>query len=598
MTAKRISPGPSYLRVLLGLVLIVGILYLAKAFIIPLALAILLAFILTPIVRETQRSGLSRVPAVMVTVVLTMALIAGVGWQVGAQVNTLARQLPENKERIRKKIADLRGSGEGTISRLLQMFRELSDEPEKPAAEPAEIAKQVIVVRPEEASGFESLARTMVPVLEPLATAGFVVILVIFMLIRREDLRNRLIGLLGHGHLTGTTRVIVDAAQRLSSFLLTQLLVNVGFGIVFGLGLLVLGVPYAFLWGFLTAVLRFVPYIGTWISVAFPLTLSFALAPGWGQPISLLVFFVVMDLVVANVLEPLLFGHSTGVTPIALLVAAAFWTWIWGPIGLVLSTPLTVCLVALGQHVPRFQFLTLLMGDKPALAPHLSYYQRLLARDQAEAQQVATHHAHTQGHERVYDEVILPALALARHDRARDGLIAEDEDYIYQTSRAILAHLEDDLKARTDLPGVEPVADVLILGCPAHQEAEELSLQMLGLLLRHDGCRLEILSTKALPAEVEARVEREKPALVFIAVLPPGGVIQARYLCKRLRKRFADLPLVVGYWGESSDFDRLLVRFRSAGASYLTTSLLQSCSQIRSMLAQDPAPGLQPVGGP
>jgi hypothetical protein len=194
--------------------------------------------------------------------------------------------------------------------------------------------------------------------------------------------------------------------------------------------------------------------------------------------------------------------------------------------------------------------------------------------------------------------VILPALALARHDRARDGLIAEDEDYIYQTSRAILAHLEDDLKARTDLPGVEPVADVLILGCPAHQEAEELSLQMLGLLLRHDGCRLEILSTKALPAEVEARVEREKPALVFIAVLPPGGVIQARYLCKRLRKRFADLPLVVGYWGESSDFDRLLVRFRSAGASYLTTSLLQSCSQIRSMLAQDPAPGLQPVGGP
>lgn len=598
MSTKHSAVLPSYLRVLLSLVLIVGILHLAKAVIVPLALAVLLTFVLTPIVSTIQRPGLGRVPSVLVTVVLAFAIFGVVGWGVGVQVNKLARELPNQQGAIQKKIAALSGSGEGVFGRLLKMVREIGAEPGKTdaAADNTTVkAKEVIVVRPEESSGFERLAQTVGPVLEPLATAGLVVILVIFMLINREDLRNRLIGLLGHGRLTGTTRVLVDAAERVSGFLLTQLLVNVTFGIIFGVGLLIIGVPYAFLWGFLTAVLRFIPYIGTWISVAFPLALSFALAKDWTQPVIVLVFFALLDLITANVVEPLLFGHRTGVTPIALLIAAAFWTWVWGPIGLVLSTPLTVCLVVLGQHVPRLKFFTLLLGDRPPLEPHLSYYQRLLAKDEDEAEQVVLEHVKARGLENVYDDVLLPALVFARHDRKQGGLVAEDEGFILQATKDILAHLEAAPAVDPAAPAPEKVMPtVYVLGCPAHHEAEELSLHMLASLLRPEGCQVEALSTKALPAEVEARIEREKPALLFVAIMPPGGLIQARYLCKRLRKRFADLPIVVGYWGAARDFDRLLIRLRSAGASYVTTSLLQSRSQIRALANLTPPPAPVP----
>jgi predicted PurR-regulated permease PerM len=420
----------SYLRPLVGLVLVVAILYLAKPVIVPLALAVLLTFVLTPVVSAVQRTGLGRVPAVLGTAILAFALLGAVGWGVGIQINNLAKDLPDQKPKIQKKIADLSGSEKGVFSRLLRMIHEIEEEPAKTEAgapvTPSVDEKHVVITRPEESSAFGRLTNTVGPVLEPLATAGFVCILVIFMLIRREDLRNRLIGLMGHGLLTGTTRVLVDAAERLSRFMLTQLLINVGFGIIFGIGLLVIGVPYAFLWGFLTAILRFVPYLGSWIAVAFPLLLSFALSDGWAQPVIVLAFFAVLDITTANVVEPLLFGHGTGVTPIALLVAAAFWAWVWGPIGLILSTPLTVCVVVLGQHVPRFRFFALLLGDKPPLQPYASYYQRLLARDEREAKQVATEYAQTSGEEKVYDEVLLPALALARRDRQHAGLSAED----------------------------------------------------------------------------------------------------------------------------------------------------------------------------
>ena len=238
------------------------------------------------------------------------------------------------------------------MPKLLQMIREIGKgQTEASAAAAAAAPKEkVVVVQPQEASSLEQLASAAGPVLEPLAQAGLVVVLVIFMLIKREDLRNRVIGLLGHGRLTGTTHVLADAAQRLSRFLLTQVLINLGFGVLFAFGLFFIGVPYAFLWGFLAVVLRFVPYIGSVVAVAFPLILAFAIAPGWTQPILVAALFAVLELITANVVEPLLFGHGTGVAPIALLVAAAFWTWVWGPIGLVLSTPLTVCLVVLGQH--------------------------------------------------------------------------------------------------------------------------------------------------------------------------------------------------------------------------------------------------------
>lgn len=596
----------SYLRVLLGLVLIVGILYAAEKVIVPLALAVLLTFILTPLVVLVQQRGLKRVYAVLVVVTLTFGVFGLIGWGVGAQLVGLADDLPHHKDQMKAKVARIRSSEGGPLSRLFHTFNEVGKtRGDGKSGADATPEKQPIIARPEEPSAFQSLSSLAAAILEPVATAGLVLILVIFMLIKREDLRNRMIGVLGHGQLTGTTRVLVEAAQRLSRLLLTQLCINAGFGVVFGVAMLIIGVPYWFLWGFLMAVLRFVPYVGSWMAAGMPLVLSLAISPGWQQPILVLAVFLVLDLGTANILEPLLFGHSTGVSPVALLIAAVFWTWVWGPVGLVLSTPLTVCLVVLGMHVPRFKFLSLLLGDQPALPPHATYYQRLLAGDAREAADVARAHALAHGFERVPDEVFIPAVLLARRDRQRAGLTAEDEAFIFDTTKEILDRLETEAVAASD-PALRdganadksqpPACPALILGCPAHHRSEELALSMLAGVMKRSGCNVEVVSTRTLPAEIESRIEQEHPALVFIAVLPPGGLVQASYLCRRLRKRFGELKTVVGYWGRVRDFDKLLVRLRVAGASYVTTSLLQSRSQILALLTPPPPPAEAATG--
>lgn len=594
-----------FLQIPIAILMVVAILYLAKTVVVPLVVAVLLTFILTPIVILLQRWGLRRAYSVTITVLLALALFGVVGYIVGSQIHSLATELPNHRKEIEEKLAAIRVEG-GAIADVLQMFRELGrtdlDKHIDPNQNPTP-AKEVIITRPEEPSSAETIFQAVVPIIEPLANVGFVIILVIFMLFHREDLRNRVIGLLGDGRLTGTTRVIVDSAHRLSRFLLTQGLINVAFGVFFTIGLYFMNVEYAILWGFVTALLRFVPYIGTWLSVLLPLTLSFATSATWAQPVALLIYFGILDVITANAVEPLILGHHTGVSPIALLVAAVFWTWLWGPMGLVLSTPLTVCLVVIGQHVPRLRFFALLLGDQPALEPQVHFYQRLLARDEVEALEVAVEYANAEGLEKVYDNVLLPALAMARHDRRDAGLNAEDEEFIIRSTREILAAIEsrvtmekvdsetvDQAANISDEPAVPDAADeqsqrrVLILGCPAHQQAEELSLQMLAQLLKPKGCDVEVISTRAMPAEIEAQIVEAKPALVFIAIVPPGGLVQARFLCKRLRRRFADLSIVVGHWGDVADFDRLFRQIRSSGGNYVATTLLQARAQIEALI--------------
>jgi len=296
--------------------------------------------------------------------------------------------------------------------------------------------------------------------------------------------------------------VLVGSAERLSKLLFMQLCVNASFGLVFGIALLLIGVPYWFLWAFLTMVLRFVPYVGSWVAASLPILLSVAIAPGWFQPLLVLAVFITLDLVTANVIEPLLFGHSTGVSPVALLVAAAFWTWVWGPIGLVLSTPMTVCLVVMGQHAPRLKFLSLLLGDQPALSPSVSYYQRLLAGDLIEASALAKEHTKSDGLELLPDEVLLPALRLARRDRVSAGLTAADETFIIESTESILNEL-------TPVESDEATGP-LVLGCPAHHRSEELVVRMISTALGSDPPRVETVSTRTLPAEIEARVERKR----------------------------------------------------------------------------------------
>jgi predicted PurR-regulated permease PerM len=575
---------PRYLRWLLTLVLVVGVIYLGKAVLVPLALAMLVTFVLTPPVMAVQRRGAGRVPAVLLVVSVTLLLAVVVGWGAGSQVAKLARDLPKHRDEIQAKIARLQGTGSGPIARLIETFRG----PPKQTEGTGSTQKDIVVVRQEEPSALDRMSTVVSAVFEPAADAGLVLILVVFMLIRREDLRNRLIGLLGHGRLTGTTRVLVESAHRVSRFLLMQLAVNSAFGIVIGIAMLLIGVPYWFLWGFLAVVLRFVPYLGTWLAAALPTVLSFAISPGWMQPLLVLASFIVLDLMTANVAEPLLFGHSTGVSPVALLIAAVFWTWVWGPIGLVLSTPMTVCMVVLGQHAPRLRFLSLLLGDQPALAPHAAYYQRLLADDPAEAAAVVRSFAKRTGIELVPDEVMIPAIRLARRDRIRAGLSAEDEKFIFDTTEGVLRALPSPLGMPADglaTAGPAAIGLPLIVGCPAHHRAEELAIAMLTLALRDTPCRVEPMTTRTLPAELEAKIEREQAALLFIPVIPPGGLPQCRYLCRRLRRKFPDLPIVVGYFGKVRQFDKLLIKLRAAGASYVNTSIAQVRAQVLSMLA-------------
>ena len=591
MSTHRRSIRHYSLGLLPSLVIVVAILYLAKVVVVPLAMAILLTFILTPIVSTIQRIGIGRVAAVILTVAFTLTLLGFLGWGVGHQVNLLARELPEQKDKIQKKVNDIRGS-DSVFSRVVQMVREISEESTTARGSDGAVKqKEVLVARQQDSTSFGKLTNTVAPVLEPLAMATLVIILVVFMLIRREDLRNRLIGLWGRQSLTGTTRMMVEATSRLSRFLLTQTLINIGFGIVFAMGLLVIGVPYAILWGFLAAILRYIPFIGTWICASFPLILSFALAPDWTQPLTVLGFFIVIEIITANFIEPLFIGRRTGVTPITLLIAVVFWTWLWGPIGLVLSTPLTVCLVVLSEHIPKLRFMSLLMGDRPALPPYLSFYQRLLAKDEEEAQKLAREHSLSGGLESVCDVVLLPALVLAQRDLRRGDLSAEEVEYILQTTYDILTDVEKQTVAPQDPPATEPkpaltaLPKLMILNGPRPSKAEEISTTMLVHIMKTDGYNFKAITPRRdTIAEYEAQITAEKPVLVIIPIIHASNVTATCRTCQRLRKRFADLPIIVGYWPETRRFAELTDRLLSAGATQAVISLRQMRKQIQNVL--------------
>ena len=397
LTRNPAAPTTSPTALLVGMVIVVGALYLGSEILIPLALALLLSFMLAPIVTRLRRLGLGRIPSVLIVVVLVFTALLGVGSIVGTQIVDLATNLPRYEWNLRSKIRDLSiaiPSG-GVVEQTSEMLRDLSQEleeattPEKEAESEAEVPPPepipVQVQRPAP-TPMQTLREIGGPLVAPIATAGLVVVFVIFMLLQREDLRDRIIRLVGASDVARTTEAMNDAAKRISRYLLMQLVINLLYGIPVGVGLYFIGVPNPILWGLLATILRFIPYVGPVIAALFPIALSFAVAPGWSIPLMTIALFVVLELFSNNVLEPWLYGSSTGLSPVAVLVAAVFWTTLWGPAGLLLSTPLTVCLVVLGRHVPQLAFFDVLLGDEPALAPEVKFYQRLLAHDPEEAE--------------------------------------------------------------------------------------------------------------------------------------------------------------------------------------------------------------------
>ena len=579
-------------------VVVVGVLYWAQVILIPVALAVFLAFLLNPLVRAFQRVGLGRIPSVLIVVTLTGLLLAVLGWLVARQVSALLVELPAHTSNIKEKVKTLRELGEGTedLGKMVdEVGKALKSKP-APGQEAEKLDEldagkpRAVVVQPESPAWLARLPGYLGSALETAGGLALALVLLIFMLLGREDLRDRFLRLIGHARLPSTTRAVDEAGVRISRYLLMQAIVNGSYGLVLGIGLFVIGVDYAALWGFLAAVLRYVPYVGPWIAALFPLTLSLAMFEGWWELLAVVTLFLVLELVSNNVMEPWLYGQSMGVSEVALLVAAAFWAFLWGPIGLVLSAPLTVCLVVLGRYVPQLEFLTIVLGDEPALAPDHRYYQRLLARDQDEAASVVLGQLETIPRDEVYDALLIPALNYTLRDRQRDELNEADEQFIFKVTRDILTDLGplDEDAAPLSAPPAQPSSDasaigrVTVMGCCAREEADELALEMLGQLLDPKRWDLKIVPAETLTSEIVAQAVETRPALIVIAALPPGGMAHVRYLCKRLRARFADIKIIAGRWGLQTDVQENEERLREAGVDLVVTGLLKTRTQMDS----------------
>ena len=616
------TPEPARDSLLMVGVIVVAALYFAREVLIPVTIAILLSFLLAPLVGLLRRARIGRTPAVLLAVVLALAVILGLGGAIGAQVAGLVSEIPYYSKTVEHKIDMFREMTLGRVNTLInRLGHQLStvtgqvpaaSAPAAPATDTAAGTEQQPVpveIRQPSPTALDIATRYLSPALSPFATLGIVFIVAIFVLLQREDLRDRLIRLVGSGDLHSTTLALDDGARRLSRYFLTQLAINSGFGCIIGVGLYFIGVPHPALWGILSALLRFVPYIGSLLSAVFPVALAAAVEPGWSMTVWTLALYIVAEGLAGQAVEPLLYGHSTGLSPAAVVIAAIFWSWLWGPVGLVLSTPLTLCLVVLGRHVKRLEFLDVMLGDRPALTPVESFYQRVLAGDADEAR----YHAETLLKERslstYYDEVALKGLQLAAADSRRGVLHPDQLERIKETITEVVADLAghedeqpapgaadqdpagppEDEKALPEHPipkRVEPEAKPIapewggrsaVLCIAGRGPLDEAAAAMLCQLLQKHGVGARLARYDAVSRANLAALDSAGVVMLCISYLEiSGNPAYLRYLLERLKQRFPRLPVLVGLWPATDPVlgDRAL---RSEiGADYYTTTLREA----------------------
>ncbi len=574
--------------VLLTVIVVVAVLRLAQDLFVPLALAILLTFLLAPIVGRLRRWHINRVIAVIVSIALALGLIGLVGAVIFGQLSDLAHQLPQYELQLRQHITHLRGFMRGGITDTLNGLDRLTGQIESlsPLARAPVYVQKVQIVEPP-ASLFEIMRELVGPLVKPLGWGFAVMVLVAFMLLRLLDLRERVLRLLGPRNLHATTAALDDAAGRVSRYLLTQLLINSLTGLWVGVGLSFLGVPNPGLWGALTLVLRFIPYVGVWAAGVMPLALSFATFDDWLHPAIVLGIYGSIELFNYAVLEPWLYAARTGVSPVGLLLAAAFWTWLWGLAGLLLSVPITVCLVVMGKYIPQLEFLEVLLGDEPALEPSQRLYQRLLTSNRDEADVVLERALHEHSLREVCDIAIVPALQLLEADFARGALKAARRravlDQIQQWADELLEGMQ-----RTDARGAMSWQSPSVLCVPAEDQGDAIIAKLLTAILINRGIVARVVSLDRLEEEVTTSAETLE--LVVVSALPPEAVPPARAVVKRIRARAEDLPIIVGLWGLDRDFDRAVQRLGSVGVS-LPETRVGGCVERIERLRQTPGPG-------
>lgn len=553
----------------------VAALYFGKDIFLPLAVAVLLTFALAPVVSWLRKFHLPRIAAVIAVVIAAFAAITLFGTIVATQLGVLAENLPLYQSNVEAKVRIVKDAnvGEGIVNRVSRLLERLGAEirrndppagtsPTGENTEPEVKPMPVQVVEPE-LQPLQVLQTIIGPLLEPLATGGIIIVVVIFMLVKREDLRDRFIRLVGASDLHRTTEALQDAGKRVGQYLLMQLIVNVTYAIPIGIGLWIIGVPNALLWGLLALVLRFVPYIGPIIAAIFPLVLALAVDPGWTMVLWTAALFVVVELISNNAIEPWLYGSRTGLSPLAVIVAAIFWTWLWGPLGLLLSTPLTVCLVVLGRHVPQFEFLDVLFGSEPVLEPHEALYQRLLAGDPDEATDRAEEFLVDNDLFDFYEKVAIPALALGELDRARGVMDEARRQRVAEGAMTLVDNLEEyaeeeaaeegdeeadeeeDDDDAVDLPDGEGKT-VLCIG--GRGELDEASAAMLAQVLSAHGATARLAETRAIASGSIARLDFKGLHSVAIAYLNGDSVAHARYMVRRIKRAHKTLRVGVAFW--------------------------------------------------
>jgi predicted PurR-regulated permease PerM/methylmalonyl-CoA mutase cobalamin-binding subunit len=593
---------PSWMLTLASIAVVVAALYLAKGLLVPLTLAVLLSFLLSPVCDWLERHWLGRIPAVLVTAILAFAVLGILAWTAVVQMADLAPKMPEYQKNIEAKLHSTNEYVSAALSKLTRTAQGIgqnlsqTEQAESTGRSDRPYSVRVISSPPSPLEVFGGMFGTL---LQVLGSIGIVIVLVVFFLVRRDDLRDRFIRLVGQGQVTMTTQALEDAATRVSRYLSTQLLVNVTFGIPVAIGLYFIGVPNAILWGILATALRFIPYIGPWIAAATPIALSMVISTGWVAPILTVGLFVVLELFSNNVMEPWLYGKNTGVSPVAVLVAAVFWSWLWGPVGLLLATPLTVCLLVIGKHVPQLSFLDILLGSEPVFEPKKRIYQRLLAGDQEEAAELIEGYLEHMPLVEVYDTVLIPALAMAETHWHHGEINESKHKFIFQALKETVEELgerqqemqakeaaEDAEKTNGDssLLGWTNASKICVLCLPARDEADEIAGMMLAQLLAMKGCLVQAVSVTALTSERVDLVEQHNADVVCISAVPPTAATHARYLCKRLRGRFPEANLIVGMWNAKGDLNKAKDRIGCGATAHVVATLADAQEQIRLLI--------------
>jgi predicted PurR-regulated permease PerM len=577
--------------------IIVAVIYFGQPILMPAALAILLAFALAPVVTRLRALGLPRIVSVVVAVLLAFSVIGALGTYIVTEFALLASAFPRYESNLTHKIDALKGAAQsnGVIARASAVLQRLDNDLSVPAQAPGtvagtKVAPQPVVEMPSRSGSPFAMVRDIVgPLLDPLATTGIVVIFVIFILVQKDDLRDRFIRLAGSRDLRRTTLALDDGAARLSRYLLMQTSINTCFGIMIGTGLWAIGIPNAGLWGLIGMMLRFVPYVGVPVAASIPVALAFAIDPGWSKMGETLLLYLAIEPVLGQVVEPVVYGRSSGLSATAVVVAATFWTWVWGPAGLLLSTPLTMCLVVIGRHVDQLRFLDVLLGDRPALSLEEGLYLRMLGGDPDEAAHQAEVFLEHNSLSAYYDEVAVKALFMAQADARHNALDRDRRLAVRMTMEGLIQNLADhsddtgpfsphDAPPPPEMPEDWSQDAVLCIAGPGPLD-DTAALLLSDLLSRHGIGAHVVPHTEVLPVNIDA-IATQGVRFLAVCYLEPANFTNARYLVRRLKRHFPESRLLLSFLGLGADDTRYHDAVDATGCELVATDLRESVERI------------------